>query len=127
MNRILSYIGCSRFVSTTSYKGIEQRPVCSHEGEGKGNKFRIISLIAVPVIIGLTVLLVVYREEKKRIKFVKYPHMRIRSKRFPWGDGDKSLFHNPRYNALSEGYECPDPLEESEGGGGDEGGEEGTE
>nr|CAI5865651.1 unnamed protein product [Callosobruchus analis] len=31
--------------------------------------------------------------------------MRMRSKRFPWGDGQKSLFHNPKVNALPDGYE----------------------
>ncbi|CAG8451049.1 6859_t:CDS:2 [Ambispora leptoticha] len=27
-----------------------------------------------------------------------YPYMRLRNKPFPWGDGDHSLFHNPRVN-----------------------------
>ncbi|KAJ8942085.1 hypothetical protein NQ314_010157 [Rhamnusium bicolor] len=45
------------------------------------------------------------KKEECRPPFVKYEYLRLRSKRFPWGDGSRSLFHNPKVNALPDGYE----------------------
>lgn len=80
-----------------------------HEKQRKSLQiYRSLTLfVCLPIIVILTLKNVwkSFREEEERPEFIPYPYLRIRTKPFPWGDGNKSLFHNPHKNALPEGYE----------------------
>ena len=74
---------------------------------GKAKVCRNLTLFALLPTIGLMSLVVFgSKHELERPEFVPYSYLRLRSKRFPWGeDGQRSLFHNPKVNPLPDGYE----------------------
>lgn len=102
--------GAWRRSTSTYIKNIEAE---EHHAVGLTNTWRYISLfVAIPMCIAAA-----YNgwqkeqehhhhiEQHGRPEFHAYTHLRIRTKPFPWGDGNHSLFHNPHANALPEGYE----------------------
>ncbi|XP_014283779.1 cytochrome c oxidase subunit 6A1, mitochondrial [Halyomorpha halys] len=88
------------------------RPPCPMPREHAGShvRYKMIALfIGLPLIVANSIALFCFPQEKKeRPPFISYHYLRIRHKNFPWGDGDHSLFHNPRRNATTSGYEEDD-------------------
>ncbi|XP_072043676.1 cytochrome c oxidase subunit 6A, mitochondrial-like [Amphiura filiformis] len=78
----------------------------AHHGEGDVWK-KMFLFLAIPVM-GFCTYNGFFSEEANaehhREEFVPYSHLRIRVRRFPWSDGNHSLFHS-HYNALPEGFE----------------------
>lgn len=58
-------------------------------------KWRTISYALVPFALGLCALVFATKKEHPEPDYIPYEYMYIRTKRFPWGDGKKSLFHGP--------------------------------
>lgn len=84
-----------------------------HHAIGLTNTWRNISLFAALPLCMLTAYNGFKKEQEHhhhiqehgRAEFHAYSHLRIRTKPFPWGDGNHSLIHNPKTNPLPEGYE----------------------
>merc|ERR1711892_262828 len=78
-----------------------------HDPDGWKMWKKMFFLVGIPVIVLGHVNAFGMADESAHIPppYVPYDHLRIRTKGFPWGDGNHSLMHNTHLNALPAGYE----------------------
>ncbi|XP_067849586.1 cytochrome c oxidase subunit 6A1, mitochondrial-like [Heptranchias perlo] len=77
----------------------------AHGHKGAGRLWKSVSLVIALPGVAVCMLNVYLKKPQEPAEFVPYTHLRIRSKPFPWSDGDHSLFHNSHTNPLPNGYE----------------------
>ena len=96
---------CSRILAQNGSVAAPVRNMSGHTADSYKNWKKAFFFAAIPVIVLGHVNAFGMAEHPVRPEFKEYDYMRIRTKAFPWGDGNHSLFHNPHFNALPDGYE----------------------
>merc|ERR1711963_1110219 len=103
------WVLCGQEGLSTSAVARSGRPNPWHVHEDSGwQKWRTAFFLgAIPCIIAahFSAFVFVDADAHKRPEFKPYEYMRTRNKKFPWGDGNHTLLHNPHTNALPDGYE----------------------
>ncbi|XP_058835099.1 cytochrome c oxidase subunit 6A, mitochondrial-like [Topomyia yanbarensis] len=104
-NQILRRVISQSFARNTS----TGPAAVSGQEAGRSKLWKKLSLFVALPAVGLCMVNTYLSHRKahkhERPEFVPYEYLHIRHKRFPWGDGTKSFFHNPRINPLPDGYE----------------------
>lgn len=92
---------CSRRLSSYQERLTTEE---AHAGQVKETWKKISLFICLPTISYFTWKhVIVGGKEEHEHKYVPWSHLRIRTKPFPWKDGDVSLFHNPHTNPRPDG------------------------
>ncbi|KAL0850256.1 hypothetical protein ABMA28_012101 [Loxostege sticticalis] len=81
-----------------------------HHGKDTWKKYRALAMfVCVPIII-IQAIRAFGQEPHHKEPCRDYEYMRIRTKRYPWGSGNETFFHNDHFNHLPG--ECePPPLD----------------
>eukprot|EP01147_Barroeca_monosierra_P010162 gene10162-2324_t len=96
----------SRHVSSLGPSLAEQEATFEHAKKTL-NTYKVLSLLVAIPACGLIAYKSFFLSEHPHAPdFKEYSHLRKRAKKFPWGDGNHTLFHNPHFNALPDGYEA---------------------
>ncbi|CAH0561169.1 unnamed protein product [Brassicogethes aeneus] len=87
-----------------------------HKGGGYKIYKKLVFLVGLPAVLMAAAYTYMSHQRchHERPEFVKYPYLRIRSKRYPWGDGNRTFFHNCEVNALPDGYEDCEKCDDDE-------------
>lgn len=92
------------------------KPSVTHHKPGGYKIYKMISIfVCAPMILLLAYNTFILNAEDPNApppEFHAYEYLCKRDRRYPWGDGTKTFFHNPHKNALKDGYEGHEDDEE---------------